>query len=200
MTAYRRVWRGSVRSRRRWPAESHPIRLRNAGSPIGSCAACCRGWQLQDSDRRQTSRINACGGGGYPGNADACGPAPHAGGRGHAAPCHPRESRARVDGVRRVDAPGRQSHRLPRFRVDVCRIVIQVTALQQDALRTHRQQLGGLLGKRLFAATSEANRYTADSALDIFGECVERYQAVAQAADGHANDAVTLDQAWPVSD
>ena len=52
----------------------------------------------------------------------------------------------------------------------------------------------------LSAATSEANRYTADSALDVFGECVERYQAVAQAADGHANDAVTLDQAWPVSD
>ncbi|MCG9083858.1 hypothetical protein [Laribacter hongkongensis] len=52
----------------------------------------------------------------------------------------------------------------------------------------------------LSAATSEANRYTADSALDVFGECVERYQVVAKAADRHANDAVTLDQAWPVSD
>ncbi len=62
------------------------------------------------------------------------------------------------------------------------------------------EKLGGLLGKRLFAATSEANRYTADTALDVFGECVERYRAVAQAADGHANDVMTLDQAWPVSD
>ena len=52
----------------------------------------------------------------------------------------------------------------------------------------------------LSAATSEANRYTADSALDVFGECVERYRAVAETADGHANDVMTLDQAWPVSD
>ena len=62
-----------------------------------------------------------------------------------------------------------------------------------------RSQIASLR-RGLSAATAEANRRTADAALDVFGECVERYQAVAQAADGHANDAVTLDQAWPVSD
>ncbi len=56
------------------------------------------------------------------------------------------------------------------------------------------------LRRGLPAATAEANRHTADAALDVFGECVERYRAVAETADGHANDVMTLDQAWPVSD
>ena len=59
-----------------------------------------------------------------------------------------------------------------------------------------RDEIAGLR-RGLSAATAEANRRTADAALDVFGECVERYRAVAQAADQHASDAVTLDQAWP---
>ena len=53
------------------------------------------------------------------------------------------------------------------------------------------------LRRGLSAAGAEANRRTADSALDVFGQCVDQYRAVAQAADQHASDAVTLDQAWP---
>ncbi|MCG9074272.1 hypothetical protein LH435_09720 [Laribacter hongkongensis] len=56
------------------------------------------------------------------------------------------------------------------------------------------------LRRGLSAATAEANRRTADAALDVFQQCSDEYRAVAQAADGHANDAVTLDQAWPASE
>ena len=53
------------------------------------------------------------------------------------------------------------------------------------------------LRRGLSAAGAEANRRTADAALDVFQQCADEYRAVAQAADQHASDAVTLDQAWP---
>ncbi|MCG9056655.1 hypothetical protein LH442_11810 [Laribacter hongkongensis] len=61
-----------------------------------------------------------------------------------------------------------------------------------------RSQIASLR-RGLSAATAEANRRTADAALDVFQQCVDQYRAVAEAADGHANDAVTLDHAWPES-
>ena len=59
-----------------------------------------------------------------------------------------------------------------------------------------RSQIASLR-RGLSAATAEANRRTADAALDVFQQCADEYRAVAQAADRHASDAVTLDQAWP---
>ena len=59
-----------------------------------------------------------------------------------------------------------------------------------------RSQIASLR-RGLSAATTEANRRTADAALDVFQQCADEYRAVAQAADRHANDAMTLDQAWP---
>ena len=59
-----------------------------------------------------------------------------------------------------------------------------------------RSQIASLR-RGLSAATTEANRRTADAALDVFQQCADEYRAVAQAADQHASDAVTLDQAWP---
>ena len=56
------------------------------------------------------------------------------------------------------------------------------------------------LRRGLSAAGAEANRRTADAALDVFQQCADEYRAVAQAADRHASDAVTLDQAWPASE
>ena len=61
-----------------------------------------------------------------------------------------------------------------------------------------RSQIASLR-RGLSAATTEANRRTADAALDVFQQCADEYRAVAQAADQHASDAVTLDQAWPES-
>ncbi|MCG8999786.1 hypothetical protein LH427_15890 [Laribacter hongkongensis] len=60
-----------------------------------------------------------------------------------------------------------------------------------------RSQIASLR-RGLSAATAEANRRTADAALDVFQQCTDEYRAVAQAADQHASDAVTLDQAWPL--
>ena len=62
-----------------------------------------------------------------------------------------------------------------------------------------RDEISGLR-RGLSAATAEANRRTADVALDVFQQCADEYRAVAQAADQHASDAVTLDQAWPASE
>ena len=62
-----------------------------------------------------------------------------------------------------------------------------------------RSQIASLR-RGLSAATAEANRRTADAALDVFQQCADEYRAVAQAADQHASDAVTLDQAWPAGE
>ena len=61
-----------------------------------------------------------------------------------------------------------------------------------------RSQIASLR-RGLSAASAETNRRTADAALDVFQQCTDEYRAVAQAADQHASDAVTLDQAWPES-
>lgn len=43
----------------------------------------------------------------------------------------------------------------------------------------------------------EAIRQTADAVLTVFGECTGEYTAMAENATGHANDVVTLSDAWP---
>ncbi|ACO74735.1 hypothetical protein LHK_01751 [Laribacter hongkongensis HLHK9] len=89
----------------------------------------------------------------------------------------------------------------------------QIMTAQEDAAEREKRMVAdaaaagratdGLRGeiaslrRGLSAATAEANRRTADAALDVFQQCADEYRAVAQAADQHASDAVTLDQAWP---
>ena len=46
-------------------------------------------------------------------------------------------------------------------------------------------------------ATVEAARTAADAFAAVFTECQGRYVEVARAADGHANDVRTLEEAWP---
>ena len=50
---------------------------------------------------------------------------------------------------------------------------------------------------RLSAATAEACRATASTALELLGACADEYRSVAAAADGHRNDVETLTEAWP---
>ncbi|MCG9123255.1 hypothetical protein LH460_00950 [Laribacter hongkongensis] len=92
----------------------------------------------------------------------------------------------------------------------------QITKVQEDAAEREKRitadaaAAGGVadglrreianLRRSLSAATSEANRHTADAALDVFQQCADEYRAVAQAADQHASDAMTLEQAWLISD
>lgn len=47
------------------------------------------------------------------------------------------------------------------------------------------------------SATVEAARTAADAFAAVFTECQQRYVEVARAADGHANDVRTLEEAWP---
>lgn len=53
------------------------------------------------------------------------------------------------------------------------------------------------LRANLPAIAADACRQTADAALAVFGDCAARLGELAQAADGHANDAKTLMDAWP---
>ena len=46
-------------------------------------------------------------------------------------------------------------------------------------------------------ATVEAARTAADAFAAVFTECQQRYVEVARAADGHASDVRTLEEAWP---
>lgn len=64
------------------------------------------------------------------------------------------------------------------------------------AARGLRDTVAALRGQ-LATAPAEACRATADAALAVFGECSDRYRAVAEAADGHASDVETLTEAWP---
>ena len=50
---------------------------------------------------------------------------------------------------------------------------------------------------RLSAATAEACRATASTALELLGACADAYRDVAAAADGHAADVQTMTEAWP---
>lgn len=50
---------------------------------------------------------------------------------------------------------------------------------------------------QLSASSAETCRNTADTALAVFGECADRYQRLAEAADRHASDATTCRDAWP---
>lgn len=51
--------------------------------------------------------------------------------------------------------------------------------------------------KRIATASDSAVREYALAADQVFGECVERYRAMAVAAQGHADDVATLIAAWP---
>lgn len=74
--------------------------------------------------------------------------------------------------------------------------------LRADYAAAHAVALGlrdtvAALRGELAAASPEACRVTADTALAVFGECADRYQRVAEAADRHASDVETLSDAWP---
>lgn len=59
----------------------------------------------------------------------------------------------------------------------------------RDDLATLRSRLPGL--------SPSACAATADVALDVFQQCADEYRALAQAADGHSEDARTVTEAWP---
>lgn len=62
-----------------------------------------------------------------------------------------------------------------------------------DRLRDTNQSLQQLLA----GATAETARKYAATYQAVFADCVRRYSAMGEAAQGHANDAATLSGAWP---
>lgn len=59
-----------------------------------------------------------------------------------------------------------------------------------------RAQLDGVPA-RIASATDSAVREYAHASSVVFAECVRSYQELAAAADGHANDARLMLEAWP---
>ena len=50
---------------------------------------------------------------------------------------------------------------------------------------------------RLPSATCDASREYATTINELFGQCAQAYQGMAEQADRHANDALMLQEAWP---
>lgn len=76
------------------------------------------------------------------------------------------------------------------------------TKLRADYAAAHAAAVGlrdtvAALRGGLSATPVEACRSTADAALAVFGECSAEVGRLAEAADGHASDVVTLREAWP---
>ncbi|MCG9026846.1 hypothetical protein [Laribacter hongkongensis] len=104
-----------------------------------------------------------------------------------------------INEARRAEAAMREQIR--KVQADAAEREKRITADAAAAGRAAgrlRDEIAGLR-RGLSAATAEANRRTADAALDVFQQCTDEYRSVAEAADQHASDAVTLDQAWPES-
>ena len=53
------------------------------------------------------------------------------------------------------------------------------------------------ISSRLSGDTADARLETANTGLELLGECADAYIGMAEAADRHANDARTLSEAWP---
>jgi hypothetical protein len=62
-----------------------------------------------------------------------------------------------------------------------------------DRLRDTNQSLQQLLA----GASAETARKYATAYQAVFADCVRRYSAMGEAAQGHASDAATLSAAWP---
>ena len=62
-----------------------------------------------------------------------------------------------------------------------------------DSLRSTNASLQQLLS----TATAETARKYASAYANVFNDCVGQYQAMGQAAQGHANDARIISDAWP---
>lgn len=78
------------------------------------------------------------------------------------------------------------------------------TKLRADAAAALRT-IDGLRGTLYEFRASLPNASTAaliaraDTAAELFGACVNEYRSVAESADRHASDTVTLIEAWPVT-
>jgi hypothetical protein len=77
----------------------------------------------------------------------------------------------------------------------------RTTRIAADAARARGESAGlrdDLSAVRLHAAQSIAAATATVAALSaVFESCTSEYLDVAQAADGHASDSLTLQQAWP---
>jgi predicted NodU family carbamoyl transferase len=88
-----------------------------------------------------------------------------------------------------------ESEKLARQREVIIRADVDSVRTERDRLR---QQLAATRN-RLSTATADAVREYAHTLDDVLQQCTERLERVARAADGHASDVLTLQQAWPKS-
>jgi len=78
----------------------------------------------------------------------------------------------------------------------------RVAAARRDSADSYARYLGlhdDLAAAKLLLSTASADavRKYADASGVVFDQCVGRYREVAQSAQGHASDTMTLQDAWP---
>lgn len=89
-----------------------------------------------------------------------------------------------------------------RIAATVARDRERADARRLDAVRAERDRLRLERDEALtrFAQATPEAQLEYVTALDaVFGECAERYEAMAGAAAGHASDVVLLSESWPVT-
>lgn len=96
-----------------------------------------------------------------------------------------------------------ETQRLQKAKDDALKqAAVRQAGLARDA-RSARAAADGLrdqlnaAARSLPGATCDAARDYATAANDVFGQCAAAITELAQQADGHASDALTLQQAWP---
>lgn len=99
------------------------------------------------------------------------------------------------------EARSLEERRLSRVAESVAMADAREARIRGDALNARRVAdglRGDLDAARVFASRSADAANLAVATLgNVFESCVREYQRVAQDADGHASDALTLEQAWP---
>ena len=115
-----------------------------------------------------------------------------------------REEAARVQLEKSYEAENRRLERTKLETViratDKARAREAVAKADADGARSELDRLrSDSLDFRVRASTADidACRKQVDTASKLFDQCAERYQRVAEAADAHASDTLTLQQAWP---
>lgn len=80
-------------------------------------------------------------------------------------------------------------------RANANKVAAAAAASERDSLRNELADASA----KLPSLSHQACLARADALSTVFAQCTGSLEGMARSADGHANDALTLDQAWPTS-
>lgn len=101
--------------------------------------------------------------------------------------------RAASDSQRRINQTIAEARNAAAKREKSLRDAGDILRDELDGLREQARESNRFLS----TAGVDAARATAAAATALLNECAARYQALARVAEGHANDALMLQESWP---